>query len=140
MYDDWATSADGALALVLMFDQFPRNMFRGTPRAFATDAKALHIAALAIERGFDQVFTPLKRRFLYLPFEHSENLADQEQCLALFQSLPDHPEKELAVAAAQQHHQLIAEFGRFPHRNVWLGRESTAAEQEYLQRPNAFQG
>lgn len=136
MYDDWASSADGALALVLMFDQFPRNMFRGTPRAFETDVKALHIAALAIERGFDQVFTPLKRRFFYLPFEHSENINDQRRSVQLFDTMRD--DDPLGVEYAQRHLRVIEQFGRFPHRNEILGRESTPAELAYLKEFGGF--
>jgi uncharacterized protein (DUF924 family) len=134
--DDWATSADGALALLLTFDQFPRNMFRDMPRAYETDGKALNIAALSIERGFDQVFAPLKRRFFYLPFEHSENIDDQRRSVALFDTMKhDDP---MAIEYAQRHLRVIEQFGRFPHRNKILGRESTPAEIAYLNEFGGF--
>ena len=128
--DDWATSADGALALIITFDQFPRNMFRDTPRAYETDAKSLNIAALSIERGFDQVFTSLKRRFFYLPFEHSEHIDDQYRSVELFETLKQ--DDPMAVEYAVRHMRVIEQFGRFPHRNKILGRESTPAEETFL--------
>ena len=128
--DDWANSADGALALILTFDQFPRNMFRDDPKSYATDDKALQIAELAIERGFDQVMTPLKRRFFYLPFEHSENIDHQYRSVEFFQKMKhDDP---MGVEYAERHLRVIEQFGRFPHRNIILGRESTPAEETFL--------
>jgi uncharacterized protein (DUF924 family) len=138
--DGWQGWPHSCLALILLLDQLPRNLFRGTAAAFDTDAPALAIAQQAIQAGTCQEFLPIQRWFFYLPLEHSENLANQEQCLALFQQLPEHPGKEQAVAAASQHYQLIEQFGRFPHRNTLLGRESTSAELEYLNRPDAFRG
>lgn len=131
LYDDWANSADGALALILTFDQFPRNMFRDEPRQYSTDKKALEIASVAIERGFDQVLVPLKRRFLYLPYEHSENLEDQYRAVQLFNTMKhDDP---MGVEYAERHLRVIEQFGRFPHRNKILGRESTPAEITFLE-------
>jgi uncharacterized protein (DUF924 family) len=120
--------AEGALALVIVLDQFPRNMFRGTARAFATDALALAVAKRAIERGFDRKIKLPEKTFLYLPFEHSENRADQETSLKLFEATKD---KEL-VRWAKLHHDTIQRFGRFPHRNEILGRVSTPEEIAFL--------
>ncbi len=133
--DAWMKDADGCLALCLVLDQFPRNMFRGDPRSFATDAKALDIARHAIKKGFDQVLTPIKRRFLYLPFEHSENLDDQQLNVELFAAMQaDDP---LGYDYALRHLRIIERFGRFPHRNKALGRTSSVAEEEYLASPGA---
>jgi uncharacterized protein (DUF924 family) len=138
--DGWQGWPQSCLALILLLDQLPRNLFRGTAAAFDTDPQALAIAQQAIQAGIYQEFLPIQRWFFYLPLEHSEDLANQEQCLALFQQLPEHHGKEQAVAAANQHYQLIKQFGRFPHRNMLLGRQSTSAELEYLNRPDAFRG
>jgi uncharacterized protein (DUF924 family) len=124
----WEEAAESALALVIVLDQFPRNMFRGTPRAFATDAPALAAARQAIERGFDRKIKLPEKTFLYLPFEHSENLVDQETCLKLFEATKD---KEL-IRWAKLHHDTIQRFGRFPHRNEILGRVSTPEEIAFL--------
>ena len=135
IFDDWKNSADGCLALVILLDQFPRNMFRGTPQAFATDGKALVIAKFALAKGFDQVLAPAKRRFLYLPFEHSENLTDQRKCVELFERMKkDDP---LGYDYALRHLKVIERFGRFPHRNKILSRMSTPEEEEYLAEPGA---
>lgn len=136
IYDDWIHSVDGALALVILFDQFPRNMFRGSAQQFATDSKALQIAELAIERGFDQLLPPVKRRFLYLPFEHSEKLSDQQRSVALFETMRD--DDPLGVEYAERHLKVIEEFGRFPHRNAALGRVNTPAEDAYLKAGKTF--
>jgi uncharacterized protein (DUF924 family) len=136
--DGWQGWPWSCLALILLLDQIPRNLFRGQPETFATDAMALEIAKQAILNGVDQEFLPVQRWFFYLPLEHSENLADQIQCLELFLALPEHPDKHFAVAAAQQHHKIIKEFGRFPHRNQVLGKVSTSAELAYLEQPDAF--
>jgi uncharacterized protein (DUF924 family) len=121
-------SAEGALALVLLFDQFPRNMFRDSARAFATDAQARAAASRAIARGFDQETEEAFRKFFYMPFMHSEFLADQDRCVQLFSALDDPEQGEHATI----HRDIIAKFGRFPHRNRTLGRETTAAEQDFL--------
>lgn len=126
--DHWQESADGALALCLLLDQLPRNIFRGSPKAFATDPKAVEVANLAIKNGFDQDLGIERRKFLYLPFMHSEVLADQERSIAL--SLP--LEDEMTLAYARDHEDIIRRFGRFPHRNAILGRESTEVEQAFL--------
>lgn len=121
-------SVDGCFALLILFDQFPRNMFRGTARAFATDAKAREVAAHAIAQGFDREVASVYRVFFYLPYEHSESLADQERGLELMKAL-DNPR---TVEAALEHIAVIKRFGRFPHRNAALGRVSTPAESDYL--------
>jgi uncharacterized protein (DUF924 family) len=131
----WEDTADGMLALLLLLDQFPRNMYRGTAHQFATDPLALHIAYRAIARGFDQAFDVQLRSFFYLPLEHSEDPADQARCIALFESTGD-PE---LVKWARLHAAIISQFGRFPHRNACLGRETTEAEKTFLAR-GGFQG
>ena len=127
-YDAWAATAEGALALLLLLDQFPRNLYRGSGHAFATDAKARALARAAIERGFDRKVEPTLRNFFYLPFEHSEDLTDQDDCLALC--------AEAGVADdikwAGVHREIIARFGRFPHRNAALGRITSPEEQTFL--------
>jgi len=121
-------SAEGALALVLLFDQFPRNMFRGSARAFATDPQARAIANRALARGFDQTTDAMMRVFFYLPFMHSELIADQDRCVRLFEALGDAEQ----LAYAHRHRDIVAKFGRFPHRNHALGRDTTPAEREFL--------
>ena len=133
--DDWQYEADGCLALCILLDQFPRNMFRDTPQAFESDEKALRVAKFCIKQGFDQVLSPVKRRFIYLPFEHSEDIAEQEKSLKYFESIKkDDP---MGYEYAVRHYDVIKEFGRFPHRNAVLGRPNTDAEEEYLAQPNA---
>jgi uncharacterized protein (DUF924 family) len=128
-----ATSARDALAAVIVFDQFPRNMFRGTARAFATDAKALAVAEEAISRGLDRQLSVRERQFLYMPFQHSESRSVQARSVELFASLAD-PE---VMDFAYQHKAVIDRFGRFPHRNVALGRISTTEEIAFLQEPGS---
>ena len=130
VYDDWGRTVDGSLALVIVLDQFPRNMFRDTPAAFGGDAKALQISRRAIELGYDHVLAVHKRRFLYLPFEHSEVLADQKESLDLFETMRD--DDPLSYDYALRHYRLIERFGRFPHRNIILGREPTPDEIAFL--------
>jgi uncharacterized protein (DUF924 family) len=130
----WLATATGALALLLLLDQFPRNAFRGTSRMYATDAMARGAAADALDAGHDQAFAPDLRVFFYLPFGHSENLADQERSVALAAQLG-----EPSISHAKRHHGIIARFGRFPHRNPILGRSMTAEEQRYLDE-GGFQG
>jgi uncharacterized protein (DUF924 family) len=134
--DGWKQSPLGALALILLLDQFPRNMFRGTPRSFATDPQARATASEAIARGLDLALSPTRRSFVYMPFEHSENPVDQEESIRLFRNLAaEHPEMAGYVGYAEQHRDVIRRFGRFPYRNAVLGRISTPAEMEYLRRP-----
>jgi uncharacterized protein (DUF924 family) len=125
---EWERAPGSTLALLLLLDQFPRNMFRGTPRAFATDACALQVAARALEKGFEKKFPPELRSFFYLPFMHSEELSDQEKCLALYKALGE----EEGIKYAEIHLDAIRRFGRFPHRNKILGRSSTQEEVAYL--------
>jgi uncharacterized protein (DUF924 family) len=124
----WENAPEGALALVIVLDQFPRNMFRGSARAFATDARARAVAERAIANGFDRKAAMPERVFFYLPFEHSENLADQERAVALIGATGDAD----LLKWAQLHADIIRRFGRFPHRNAILGRASTAQEQAFL--------
>lgn len=124
----WEDTQDGALALVIVLDQFPRNMFRGSASAYATDSLARAVAGRAIARGFDQRTAMPARAFFYLPFEHSENEADQDYCLNLLQAAGD---AEL-VEWARLHADVIRRFGRFPHRNAVLGRLTTPEEQAFL--------
>lgn len=133
--NEWELSARGALALCLLLDQFPRNMFRGTRRVYATDSTAVLAAERAIERGFDQEIEPALRRFVYTPFLHSEELAQQERSVALNEATgnPD-------LAKWSRHHRdIVARYGRFPHRNAVLGRESTAEERRFLAEGDSFQ-
>jgi uncharacterized protein (DUF924 family) len=126
--DGLEAAADGALALVLLLDQVPRNIFRGTAHQFATDGLALAIAGRAIARGHDHAVDPALRLFFYLPYEHSEDAADQARAVALVTALGDAEYTKYA----QMHADIIARFGRFPHRNACLGRESTAEERAFL--------
>jgi len=131
--DSWAATPRGALALVMLLDQVPRNVFRNSPDAFATDAQALEIAKQAIRDGHDTALSPMERLFLYLPFQHAEDLVEQERSLALYDRLGlDGPQ-----TYAQRHHEIIARFGRFPHRNAALGRETTEAERLFLLEPDS---
>lgn len=124
----WEATPEGVYALVILLDQFPRNMFRNSPRAFATDQQALAIAERAIARGFDDAYEAPEKRFFYMPFMHSEELADQERCIALCAAAED-PE---GVKYAEVHRDIIRDFGRFPHRNPVLGRATTAPERAFL--------
>lgn len=128
--DDWAETRDGALALILLLDQFPRNLHRGAPGAFAADAQARAVARAALEAGFDRATPPSARHFFYLPFEHSEDLADQDLAVTLCaERLAETPD---ALRHAELHRDLIRRFGRFPHRNAALGRTPTDAERAHL--------
>jgi uncharacterized protein (DUF924 family) len=133
----WLDAPDSALALVLLLDQLPRNLFRGSPRAFASDPLARRAARHAVGRGFDQAMAPVRRWFFYLPFQHSEVLADQELSLALTETLPADQDKAEALDYARRHYRVIARFGRFPHRNRVLGRASTPEEEAFLQEKGA---
>lgn len=125
--DAWGKTPDGALALMILLDQFPRNAFRDTPRMFAADGKALELAKAAIAAGHDKATSEDLRVFFYLPFEHSEDLADQERAVELITPLGG----EL-LRYAEVHRDAIQRFGRFPHRNRILGRETTPEEQAFL--------
>lgn len=131
-YGEWCTTAGGALARVLLQDQFTRNIFRDTPRAFAGDARALATADDAIGRGFDRELEPYGRWFLYMPFEHAEDVAAQRRSLDFFGALGAEMNDPSPLQWAQKHADVIFRFGRFPHRNAILGRESTAEEIVFL--------
>jgi len=131
-YDHWLEAADGALALMILLDQFPRNLYRGTAHAFATDPLARTMARQALAAGHDQATDPMMRLFFYLPFEHSETLADQEFCVELCAALQADGGDARAMTSAIEHRDIIARFGRFPHRNPLLGRETTPEEQAFL--------
>lgn len=124
----WEETAEGALALVIVLDQFPRNMFRGEPRTYATDAAARGVADRALARGFDQHVAQPERRFFYLPFMHSEDRADQERCVALARGYGD----DEFTRYAEDHADIVRRFGRFPHRNAALRRATSAEEQAFL--------
>ena len=133
-FEHWRASAQGCLALCLLLDQVPRNLFRGDPRAFATDPQARAVTRHALAQGYDRSLTQVERCFLYMPLEHSEDLVDQTDSCALMASLDERPEwHDYAV----RHRDIIARFGRFPHRNETLGRASSAEEQAFLQTPNS---
>ncbi len=140
--DDWAATPRGALALLLLLDQFPRNLFRGSAEAFASDAHARAIALEAVlRRGFDRMLPPVARIFLYLPFEHGEAMADQDLSVALFEGLRDIPSMRApggAIDYAWRHRQVIQHYGRFPHRNAALDRASTPEEQAWLEAGGGF--
>jgi uncharacterized protein (DUF924 family) len=127
-YDGWAGTAEGALALLILLDQFPRNLYRGSAHAFATDPKARAVARAAVAAGFHREVEPELRQFFVLPFEHSEDRADQDLGVSLAEELGD-PE---LLKWARLHREIIVQFGRFPHRNACLGREITAPEQAFL--------
>jgi len=134
--DSWRESPEGALALVIVLDQFPLNMFRGKAESFSTEALSREVAQAAIDRGWDRELDRSCLAFLYLPFMHSENLADQDRSVALFEAagLVDN------LRFAQHHRELIRRFGRFPHRNAILGRPSSEEELAYLASKEAFHG
>jgi len=133
-FDQWRTSPDGCLALCLLLDQAPRNMFRGTPRMYATDAPALAVAEHALARSFDAGMDEDRRAFLYLPLEHSEVIDNQRRCLRLF---AERTSKPLYLDYAAKHLVIVERFGRFPHRNAILGRETTAEEAQFLAMPGS---
>lgn len=125
---------EGCLALVILLDQFPRNMYRGTPKSFDSDSQALKVAEEALKKKFDHPLLSVQKMFLYLPLEHSEVLANQEKSVQLFKALGN----EITLQYAIDHRNIIAKFGRFPHRNAILGRESTLEEIEFLKTNNGF--
>ena len=132
-HDDWVErDAESALALLILLDQIPRNVFRGSAHSYATDPLARHYARRALELGHDQRIEPALRAFFYLPLEHSEDLADQTRSVELHRALPPDSDGNDAAQWAVQHQQIIERFGRFPHRNAALGRATTAEEQTYL--------
>ena len=144
--DEWAETPQGMLALILLLDQFPRNMYRDTAQSFSFDALAQQCCHLGLAQGFDQQLAPLQRVFFYLPLEHSEDLEDQEHCVQLFRALAKQIAKDDPASRetfdgylkfADRHHAIVARFGRFPHRNAILGRTSTPEEEAFLQQPGS---
>ncbi len=135
--NSWLELPQTCLALILLLDQFPRNVFRGNPQAFATDWEALCAAQYAIAQGYDQKMLPVQRWFIYLPFEHSENLEHQRQAVKLFKQLSDDPDSASCIDYAIRHLEVIERFGRFPHRNAVLGRVSTPEEKLFLKEPGS---
>ncbi len=132
--DHWMDDVDGCLALCILLDQVPRNVFRGTPRAFATDGKARAVARHAVQHGFDLECGPEERSFLYLPFEHHEDLSSQRLSVQLFRERVGVSD---SIDWAERHLAVVERFGRFPHRNAILGRESTPEELEFLKQPGS---
>lgn len=141
--EHWLVDPRGRLAYVIVLDQFSRNMFRGTAAMFATDPQALRAAKGGIVKGADRALQPAERQFLYMPFMHSEALADQKRCIELFTGLRDESEgkvrdmAEYSLRYSVQHHDIIERFGRFPHRNAILERPSTPEETKFLEGPNS---
>jgi len=142
-FASWSSSPRGQLARILLCDQFPRNMYRDSPRAFDYDERARKLAREALDAGQDKKLRPVERVFLYLPFEHSETVDDQELSLRLYTALveyvpeTDRPTYQKFLEFARKHKEIIDRFGRFPHRNAILGRQSTAAEAEFLKGPGS---
>ena len=131
--DSWEATPEGALALVVLLDQIPRNIFRGEPRAYSTDAAARAAADRALAKGFDWLIPPVRRLFFYMPFHHSENLDDQRRSRALFDALPRNPDRRGSLRRyGLPYLEVIERFGRFPHRNAILDRESTPEEVAFL--------
>jgi uncharacterized protein (DUF924 family) len=145
LLEEWSLAPDGRSALIILFDQFPRNIYRGTVEAFAYDSRARQLCVEGLAVGADKALPPLQRVFFYLPLEHSESLADQEQCVELMQGLQAHAPEGLADAFASftdyaiDHRKIIERFGRFPHRNRILRRENTIDEAAFLaEHPGGF--
>lgn len=137
---DWEGTAEGSLARILLLDQFTRNLFRGTARSFSGDAEALALAQRLVGSGRDKDLSPIRRWFIFLPFEHSESLLNQEQSVALFAALrreAQQPAFDNALDYAERHRAVIERFGRFPHRNEILGRPSTVEEIDFLRQPGS---
>ena len=138
--DHWQTGdapVEHVLAYIVLLDQFPRNIYRNTPDMIAGDERALHAAQQLVASGRDKQLGPIQRIFVYLPYEHSESLAIQEESLRLIGSLGQDKQAGGFVEYAQRHYDIVARFGRFPHRNAWLGRESTPEEIEFLKQPGS---
>lgn len=136
--DDWAAHPASAVAQIVVLDQFTRNVFRGTARAFAGDVRALAAAKTLVAAGTDRAMPAVRRQFVYLPFEHSEDLAMQNESMRLFTQLArDEPSLADLPVWAEKHRVIVARFGRFPHRNAALGRASTPAEVEFLKQPGS---
>ncbi|MEM9152530.1 MAG: DUF924 family protein [Cyanobacteria bacterium P01_F01_bin.3] len=141
-YDQWQSTAISSVALLLLLDQFPRNIYRGDPRSFSADEKALSVAQGLVDSGAHKRLIPAQRFFVYVPFEHSEAMENQNRCVALMEALNhEFPNLEKGLASgldyAVRHRDVIERFGRFPHRNAVLGRVSTPEELEFLQHPGS---
>ena len=136
-HTSWADDARRCLALIIVYDQFPRNMFRGDSQAFATDPRALALAHHAVERGYNKTLSCVELLFAYLPFQHCEALDVQRKSVALCEAMPDHPKKTEWNDFAVRHMRIVERFGRFPHRNAVLGRASTPEEIEFLKQPGS---
>lgn len=135
-YYRWRDEPESCLALVILLDQFPRNLFRGDPRTHATDDKALDISREAVHKGLDQKLPPFQRHFLYMPFMHSERVEDQRRSVALFRELAEEDGPDV-TEFAEGHRDIVEQFGRFPHRNEILGRKTTPEEAEFLEQPGS---
>jgi uncharacterized protein (DUF924 family) len=135
-YDEWENTPEGSLALVIVLDQFPLNMFRGEAKSFQTEKKAIEVALSAINRGFDKKLEKERLSFLFMPLMHSENIDHQELSVKLFKKY----ELKNNIRFAEHHRDIVKKYGRFPHRNQILGRESSEAEMEYLSSENVFKG
>lgn len=137
-YQEWKENSKSLLAMILVLDQFSRNMFRDSEKMYSFDLMALNLAKLAIEKGFDLELSLPERSFIYMPFMHSENIEDQKTCVKLFQIMLREDKKyEMMFKFAKRHMKVIEEFGRFPHRNEILERKSTPNEIEFLEEPNS---
>ncbi|MBC2886808.1 DUF924 family protein [Ochrobactrum sp. CM-21-5] len=132
--ETWKQQPESALALTILFDQFSRNMFRGSPRSFESDGLALDVAMQALDHDFDRQLSAEQRQFFYLPFMHSEKLDDQKRCVELYEKLGD----AYSLGFAREHHDIIEQFGRFPHRNNVLGRKTTEDEADFLKEHTGF--
>jgi uncharacterized protein (DUF924 family) len=135
--EPWLTEPQGALALVILLDQLSRNFHRGTPRAFASDPLARAATERALALGHDARLPPVRRRFLYMPLMHSEHLGDQQRCVALIEAVTEPSDAAETAASARRHAEIVARFGRFPHRNAALGRATTEEEALFLAQPNS---
>ncbi len=135
--DRWRDEPGPLLALIVVLDQFSRNLYRDDPRAFSQDAQALACAQLMLDRRWDEERLPVERQFAYLPFEHAEDLAMQDRSVALFTALEAFPETKGLAEWAERHRAIVRRFGRFPHRNAALGRSSTPAEAAFLKEPGS---
>jgi uncharacterized protein (DUF924 family) len=133
----WKQTPASCLALIVLLDQFPRNMFRDSAKAFASDALAREAARAILDQGWDKTMAPDERMFAYLPFEHAETLTEQELCLALMKEIAIYPDTADLPKWAEAHLVIIRRFGRFPHRNAALGRASTPEELEFLKQPGS---
>lgn len=138
--DGWAETAEGALALIILLDQMPLNMFRGQAQSFATEAKAIEIAKMCINKELDKQLTLMQRGFVYMPLMHSENVNDQALSVEQYSKLNAEGGSEDSLRFAKHHQSIVEKYGRFPHRNKILGRESTLEELEYLASKQAFTG